>query len=213
VLTGLGAAPLGQLLPPSSQGQQAVSALPLWALGPSRLIPPLTNNTGANDSQQGISNQARVFLYNCTLVLPMSDYVALLAAALRGAAWKSGANATSAVLAGVTGFEPWPAAIPSLTRDSPHLILYSYTGWGVNGTMVRVTSDTPVPPCTDLPDLPLESGGPGCGTEQQHGGGGSGGSSRLAVGLGVGLGVSAGCVLATLIAASVWLLHRRKQAQ
>ncbi len=55
-------------------------------------VPPRTSGTTG------------VMMENCTLVLPLQDYAVLLSAALRGAAWKSGAVRTAHVLSGVMNF-------------------------------------------------------------------------------------------------------------
>lgn len=189
LLRGLVAAPL----PPTGElnssgngetdpGQSvSTSALPLWAI-----------------RQQGLSGEAQVYLSKCTVVLPRSDYAALLSAALRGDAWKSGARASARLMAGISVFRI-SAGAPLLTPESVALSVAEYAGWRVNGTSLTFISNEPMVPCAPLPDWEVVPLGPGCSSQ-----GGSGHSSEaLKIGLGVGLGVGLGLLL-LLGGGAVW---------
>jgi hypothetical protein len=186
VLTGLAAAPVAP---------GVVSALPLWAVG-------RPGGTGGGPVQ--------VRLDRVALVLPASDYAALLAAALRGPAWHSGAHESAALLAGITQLVP--AANGSqpggqLTPASPSLLLAAYSGWGVNATSLRLVPDVPLASCEQLPDWRCAAG------DEQ----GDGGSDQRAVVIGVGVGVGVGVPLlvaaVAAVAAVAWhMLSKRQQA-
>ncbi len=60
----------------------------------------------------------QVFLDTVTLSLPLSDYLALLAAAMRGPAWKTGAVTTAPLMNGIDAFELQPGFVPTTSTTS-----------------------------------------------------------------------------------------------
>lgn len=97
VLRGLSAGPLPQLdlgtVDKYRNNSYTLSALPLWAF--------YTDLTSKLNFAQSPDTPAQVQLHNVTLVLPQSDYAALLAAALRGPdSWKLRAVSTHDLMAG-----------------------------------------------------------------------------------------------------------------
>jgi hypothetical protein len=147
-----------------------------------------------------------------TLVLPQSDYAALLAAALRGIAWRSGAAATAVLLSNVTVFQP--AALDAATGaalmpGASSLTVVRWEGWHWLGTNVTFEPVTPLPACYQLPDL-MHTLPSGCRSDSSE-------SSRrqINVAVGVGIGVGVGCAL---LLACCWLavaiaVVRRKAVQ
>jgi hypothetical protein len=65
---------------------------------------------------------------NCTLVLPSPDYAALLAAALRGPAWLSGATSTAPVMEGVTAMQLAQGA--NVSVESTSFVFGTFAAWG-----------------------------------------------------------------------------------
>jgi hypothetical protein len=184
-----------------------VSALPLWAI------------SGNRQPRLNLIRMERV-----TLVLPNPDYEILLAACLRGEAWRTGANVSAAVLAGVftLAIDPILISPPDalLLRELP---LTTYTGWNVRATSIRMQPEQPLPPCPELPDWDrLAQGGPGCtpellallrGEKSQSppaaaDDGHHSRASALAIGLGAGLG--AGVAVLVLLGSVLWLRRRKE---
>jgi hypothetical protein len=188
-LRGLAAAPIASA--GSAESGAVQSALPLWAF-----------------AAAGNRSSAQILLFNCTLVIPASDYAALLSAALRGGRWKEGAVKTAPLLSRVVAFEPSVKEQGQLTPASTQLDLEAYSGWGVNGTQVRLVPEQPLPPCTPLPDW--DQLAPGC--EQEAGAsGGSSGDRALVLGLALGLGLAGGLLLVGAVLAVCYLRRRTQQ--
>lgn len=186
ILRGLALGPLGG--PNTSGSSTYQSALPLWAIS------------------RGCAN-CTVQLERCTLLLPQSDYVALLSAALRGQAWQSGARATAPLMDGISDFSVAGAVDDDcISPRTPGLAFASYTGWGVFATRLTILPESPLDSCYQLPDyqdtLPASCGGRGDDSNEID-------SKAIRVGLGVGLGVGVPAVL--LLASAVLLMWRRKR--
>lgn len=213
VLQGLGSAPLSPLLQPATAGLLGpaalnTSALPLWAF---RTYLPYPNASflPTNDSSQ-------VQLHNVTLVLPLSDWAALLAAALRGPdKLQSGASNTRVLVSGIQELTVGKVA-PDYLSGNPALFVESYKGWGVSGRNLILLPETPLPlSCDSWAAWDLDSAD--CAdrgwTSSSGSGSGSGRASSRAVGIGVGVGVGVP-VLLVLVGAAVLLpgVRRRRAA-
>lgn len=180
VLTGLAEAP--------SDASNTASALTLWAL---------------SNVTDRLNNATRLRLSDVVLVLPQPDYAALLAAALRGAAWKSGAVVTALLFSYISDFTVGGhQAGGNLSRSSPSLLLASYEGFGVQAVNLRVQPISPLPPEYQLPDLDtLATGLAASGNRDvKH---------KRQVRLGVGLGLGLGLPVVLGMLAAVLLLRAR----
>lgn len=171
-------------------------------------------------------------------MLPQSDYAALLSAVLRAnavlharnvsggnsttvsssagvvPAWKVGANATAAILSGISELvlddlikQPGPVT-PSL----PFFILRKHTGWNVSGNYVTVMPEQPLPHCFQLPDWPFLAVECDNVSESGDGDGGEGRLRKLQIGLGVGLGVGGALLLLAVGFAAFGTLQRRQRS-
>ena len=136
-----------------------------------------------------------------TLVLPQSDYAALLAATLRGtAAWRSGANATAPLMRGISVFEPYSSA--EVTPAASSIQLEAYEGWGVRASWLTVVPEQPLPSGYTLPDwVYVPPASPPTETHDE--------SSERAVAIGVGVGVGGALMVAAAVAG--FLLWRRNK--
>jgi hypothetical protein len=160
----------------------------------------------------------QVFIHNCTLVLPWSDYAALLSAALRWAVahgstpatsketWKAGAVATAPILQGITTLVVSPLQ-GNLSESSPYLLVASYSGWGVNATATRFVPEPLVGPRPELPDW-TPPAAPAFPADTSSGGGSS---QQVALGLGIGVGVGGALLLAAALGCVV--VHKRREAR
>lgn len=139
------------------------------------------------------SGATRLRLHQVMLQIPWEDFAALLAAALRGSQWQSGARTTSPLLAAISQFEPARSDAQqggTLTAASRALLLEHYAGFGWEATKLWLVPDQDPGVCVLLPDLeqPLQC--------MPAGSGGIGRGVRL--GLGLGLGLGGGLLLAGL---------------
>jgi hypothetical protein len=143
------------------------------------------------------STDSVVQLANVTLSLPTSDYLAILSAALKGAAWQSGAVTTKPLMAGITVFNL--AQAPS--RTAPYLSFSAFQGWGWNCSGLILMPESPLSPdaYATLPDDP-----------QGDTGVSDSASTRSAVGIGVGVGVG-GALVAGMLAVLFWHAKQKKK--
>lgn len=146
-----------------------------------------------------------LYLSNVTLQLPQSDYAALLSAAMRGSAWKTGAVNTAPLLRGISRLVLAANQQQALTLRTCSLLLDAYEGFGVSAVQLRVRPDQPLP-CQDLPqwDLhmsPLAKCDPpvALATGDTGGSGGLSKGAKLGIGLGVGLGGATALVAAVAL--------------
>lgn len=166
VLRGL----YSSLLPGQPEGGTS-SALPLWALAASdrskfssASISSAANDTTSQVPVIGTQQGPLLALDSVVIVLPKSDYSALLAAAMRGTLWKQAATATAPILAGIVTFSPSvpPAAVPPDSSDATNsyvqaagigeelsaflvnevllqeLSVAAFEGWGWAGSNIKV---------------------------------------------------------------------------
>uniref|UniRef100_A0A7S0R9B6 Protein kinase domain-containing protein n=1 Tax=Chlamydomonas leiostraca TaxID=1034604 RepID=A0A7S0R9B6_9CHLO len=187
VVRGLVAAPLNETGDPAASST-SVSALPFWAV------------------QHNPRYPSRVRLHDVTLVLPLPDYAALLSAALRGEAWRSGAAATAPLMAGIRQLVvAEDQSGKPVSPSSPSLLLTSYQGWGVSATQLELVPDTPLPACQPLPDWPQLA--PEC-TRPEGSSGGNSKPKSVAIGVGVGVGVGGSALLALVVGTAVIIARR-----
>lgn len=140
------------------------------------------------------SNATKLKLVLTSLALPQHDFAALLAAALRGDAWQSGAVTTAPLMAHISQFiVAHNQTGAGLSRSIPSLLLARYQGFGVEATNLRVRPVVPLPPGYQLPDLDVPDQPQGGDNDDDE-------SRRLRLGLGIGLGVGGGLlVLAAVV--------------
>lgn len=161
------------------------TALPLWAISPSEYGAPYA------------------YLDNVTLVLPVSDFLALYhPAKLLASGWDgcrkapSGAPAYGLVdprFRDISVFKVAPGSDPNAMINMVELV--EYQGWGVRGTSVRVV------PVVSVADIPLSTYQPCGGSGDDHD------DNSLAIGVGVGVGVGGALLVAALIV--LYLAYRR----
>lgn len=108
------------LTTPLPGSERYMSALPLWAFDR-----PGHGSAGCDGAEAEEDDDA-LNLGQVHLVLPLSDYTALLAAGLRGAAWRTGAATTQPLMAGIHDlrFVPVP-----LRGDEQRVQLLGFKGW------------------------------------------------------------------------------------
>lgn len=87
-----------------------------------------------------------------------------------------------------------------------------YTGWGLNATSLWLEPETPLGPCTLLPDGGGLVDAVACAVlhEEQEGAGGGGVRREVKLGVGVGVGVGGGLVVLGVVAL-VAVSKRRKE--
>jgi hypothetical protein len=115
----------------------------------------LMHETHLTIHRQDWNNSApRIRLHNVTMHVSCSDFLALLAAVLRGHEWKTGAQSTRGLMQGIDTLTVAPGT-PLHMRD---LHLSEYRGWGVHATDLVLEPDRLLSDGTELPDPPFVFG-------------------------------------------------------
>lgn len=215
LLKGLGSAPLATLMDSSAAkllrpGDLTHSALPLWVFW-SQLQQTLSTNASAANVP------AQVQLNNVTLILPQSDYAALLAATQRDSnSPGSGAQHTWAVMSGIQVLEPGRPGSSHTQSANSFLLLKHYRGWGVEGINLILMPEAPLPACVSLPhwDLLTTGCGDDIGGDITPPDGSDAASNRRAIagGIGAGVGVGVPLLLVAAGATALWLQRKRHEA-
>jgi hypothetical protein len=220
-LHNLVAAPLSLLNPSNPAAPSLSSALPLWSMlppAPWQVLGLSTCRLLHRQAQLGFSflalpacrsaSDAHVIMEDVTLLVPLSDYAALLCAALRGMAepdaWLSGASPSVGTL--LSGVTIWVQPSGNISADTRSLFFPTFAGWGWNATGLTVSPDSPIPPSISW--LPADCMGASSLAAPPSPAPASGSSSAVAVGVGVGVGGA----LLLLTAGLVLLLWRRRGA-
>ncbi len=164
------------------------------------------------------AGDAPVQLENVTLVLPPAEYMALLTLATDKTAWSvrhcmdaptlqlaAALNGSAAVLdasagLGSNGGGSGGSDAAALAALWQSLLLSRFTGWGVNGTQLRLVPAAALPTAVTAACVP--------GGAEEGGGGGSGGLSGGAI-AGIVVGSVVGAAL--LVGGGVWAVRERRR--
>ncbi len=187
------------------------SALPLFALAAPWPAPPQQPPGGVAPTPAHL-----VELHNVTLVVPLLDFLALLVLAVE----RDGTLCASslrpmlddATLRHADALAPGVRAAQLRNGTAGSFLLASYSGWGVNATLLTVQSVAPLPDC--LAEASSGLFGPNRTAVRGRGptAGNALGSETARVGVVVGCSVAGAVVVAALAAAAALLLRRRSAA-
>lgn len=149
----------------------------------------------------GSSTTTQLLMDSVVLVLPLADFAAMYAAALRGELWQSGAVITAPLLRNISTF-----VVSSSSRQA--VVLSQYEGWGWRGTNITLRPEQPMGADFPVPDV--SSNGESINGLSDEGSSGVPRSLQLGVGLGVGLACT--LVLAVAVAAVLVAVRMRRFA-